>query len=257
MHDDFRGKVAVVTGSSRGIGRAIAEAFSAAGARVWFHGSDDEGRKIAEAVKQPFVRADFTSPDEVAAMARTIAAAEKRLDILVNNAGMEPVMPLEAIDFSMYDACFNVNVRAAVQLTTALLPLLKAAGADRGASVINITSIHDSVPYPHNAVYSMTKAALNMFTKVAAIEFAPHGIRVNSLAPGAIETDMNRGVIDKMGRDKFAEWIPAGRVGTVQEVVGPAMFLASDAASYVTGETLYADGAYRHHLVRYRPTAHD
>jgi gluconate 5-dehydrogenase len=250
MQVDFRGKVAVVTGSSRGIGRAIAEAFSVAGARVWFHGTSDEGRTVAEAVKQPFVRADFTRVEEIGAMAETLVAQEKRLDILVNNAGIEPIMPLDSIDWSQYEACFNVNVRAAVQLTTALLPLLKSAGA---ASVINITSIHDSVPYPHNAVYSMTKAALNMFTKVAAIELAPHGIRVNSLAPGAIETDMNREVIDKIGREKFAEWIPAGRVGTVEEVVGPALFLASDAASYVTGETLYADGAYRHHLVRYRP----
>ena len=256
MQVDLRNKVAVVTGSSRGIGRAIAEAFAAAGARVWLHGTSDEGRQVADAVGQPYLRADFTKPDEVQTMAETILAQEKRLDILVNNAGIEPIMPLDAIDFSKYEACFNVNVRAAVHLTTALLPLLKVAGTSGGASVINITSIHDSVPYPHNTVYSMTKAALNMFTKAAAIEFAPHRIRVNSLAPGAIETDINREVIDKIGREKFAKWIPAGRVGTVAEVVGPALFLVSDAASYVTGETLYADGAYRHHLVRYRPDPH-
>jgi NAD(P)-dependent dehydrogenase (short-subunit alcohol dehydrogenase family) len=260
MHADFREKVAVVTGSSRGIGRAIAEALAAAGARVWFHGSSDEGRATADTAGQPFVRADFTRVSEIGAMAEMILSQENRLDILINNAGIEPIMPLEAIDWQKYEACFNVNVRAAVQLTTALLPLLKVSGAARvngssigGASVINITSIHDSVPYPHNAVYSMTKAALNMFTKAAAIELAPQGIRVNSLAPGAIETDINREVIEKMGREKFAKWIPAGRLGTVEEVVGPALFLASDAASYVTGETLYADGGYRHHLVRYRP----
>jgi gluconate 5-dehydrogenase len=263
MHVDLKEKVALVTGSSRGIGRAIAEALAVAGARVWFHGTSDDARSVADAMEQPFVRADFTDADEVRAMADTILAQEKRLDILVNNAGIEPIMPLESIDWSKYDACFNVNVRAAVQLTTALLPLLKMSGAARfsapgvgGASVINITSIHDSVPYPHNTVYSMTKAALNMLTKAAAIELAPHGIRVNSLAPGAIETDINREVIDKIGRDKFAKWIPAGRVGTVDEVVGPALFLASDAAAYVTGETLYADGGYRHHLVRYRPESH-
>jgi gluconate 5-dehydrogenase len=256
MRVDLSGKVAAVTGSSRGIGRAIAEAFAAAGARVWFHGTSDDARPVAGAVKQPFVRADFTRTDEIRAMVETIAAKETRLDILVNNAGVEPIMPLEAIDFEKYDACFHVNVRAAVQLTTSLLPLLKTARGDGGASVINITSIHDSVPYPHNAVYSMTKAALNMFTKAAAVELAPHGVRVNSLAPGAIETDINREVIDTIGREKFAEWIPAGRVGTVEEVVGPALFLASDAASYVTGVTLYADGAYRHNLVRYRPEDH-
>src|SRR5688572_31653971 len=112
MRVDLKDKVAVVTGSSRGIGRAIAEALAVAGARVWFHGTSDEGWKVADAVEQPFVRADFTKPDEVASMAETISAQEKRLDILVNNAGIEPIMPLESLDFSKYEACFNVNVRA-------------------------------------------------------------------------------------------------------------------------------------------------
>src|SRR5688572_16400267 len=129
MRVDLKGKVAVVTGSTRGIGRAIAEAFAIAGARVWFHGTSDDGWKVADATEQPFVRADVSRPGEVTAMAETISAQEKRLDILVNNAGIEPIMPLESLDFSKYEACFNVNVRAAVQLTTSLLPLLKASGA--------------------------------------------------------------------------------------------------------------------------------
>ena len=241
---DLSGRVALVTGSSRGIGKGIAEAFKGAGARVWFHGTSEEPGRVN------YVAADFTRPTEVQRLADTIARNEQRLDILVNNAGIEPVMPLEALDLEKFDACFAVNVRAAVHLTTALLPLLKRSGC---ASVINVTSIHESVPYPHNAAYSMSKAALAMFTKTAAIELAPLKIRVNNLAPGAIETDMNRDVIEQIGREKFAEWIPAGRVGAVDEVIGPALFLASDAASYVTGATLYADGAYRHHLVRYRP----
>jgi NAD(P)-dependent dehydrogenase (short-subunit alcohol dehydrogenase family) len=246
---DLSGRVALVTGSSRGIGMGIAEAFKGAGARVWFHGTGEDP------ARDNYVAADFTKAAEVQRVADTIAQREPRLDILVNNAGIEPVMPLDAMDLARFDDCFAVNVRAAVHLTTALLPLLKRSGV---ASVINVTSIHDSVPYPHNAAYSMSKAALAMFTKAAAIELAPMKIRVNNLAPGAIETDINRGVIEQIGRDKFAAWIPAGRVGTIDEVVGPALFLASDAASYVTGATLYADGAYRHHLVRYRPgTAHE
>jgi len=243
MNVDLRDKIALVTGSSRGIGRAIAEAFECAGARVWFHGTAEQNER------QHYIRADFTNPADVQLLVQSISAAEKQPDILVNNAGIEPVMPLETIDLSNFDACFAVNVRAPLHLTTALLPLLKAAS---GASIINVTSIHDSVPYPHNAAYSMSKAALAMLTKTAAIELAPFKIRVNNLAPGAIETDINRDVIDWIGREKFAEWIPAGRVGTTDEVVGPALFLASDAASYVTGATLYADGGYRHHLVRYR-----
>jgi glucose 1-dehydrogenase len=245
MNVDLSNKVALVTGSSRGIGLAIAEAFEKAGAHVWYHGTAQHSQRPR------YVRADFMNPADVQKLADVIKKGEERLDILVNNAGYEPVMPLETIDLAKYDDCFAVNVRAPLQLTTALLPLLKKSGS---ASVINITSIHDSVPYPHNAVYSMSKAALAMFTKTASVELAPFGIRVNNLAPGAIETDINRELIAEIGRDKFAEWIPAGRVGTVEEVVGPALFLASDAASYVTGATLYADGGYRHNLVRYRPT---
>jgi gluconate 5-dehydrogenase len=247
---DLTGKVALVTGSSRGIGLAIAQAFERAGARVWCHGVDPQPPAAACPSPDRYVQADFTLPDDVTRFVSRIAGAESRLDILVNNAGIEPVMPLDALDLQKFDHCFAVNVRAPAQLTAALLPLLKASGK---GSVINITSIHQDVPYPHNAAYSMSKAALAMFTKAAAIELAPHGIRVNNLAPGAIETDMNREVIEQVGRDHFAKWIPAGRVGTVDEIVGPALFLASDAASYVTGATLHADGAYRHHLVRYRP----
>ena len=246
MNVDLTNKVALVTGSSRGIGRAIAEAFEKAGARVWYHGT----KPLPD--RKHHVAADFTRTADAQRLAETIGRTETRLDILVNNAGIEPVMPLTAMDMERFDTCFAVNVRAPMQLTTALLPLLQASG---NGSVINVTSIHDSVPYPHNSAYSMSKAALAMFTKTAAIELAPLGIRVNNLAPGAIETDINREIIDQIGGDKFAEWIPAGRVGTVDEVVGPALFLASDAASYVTGATLYADGAYRHHLVRYRPTS--
>jgi glucose 1-dehydrogenase len=249
MNIDLSGRIALVTGSSRGIGKGIAEALERSGARAWFHGPAHE-----EPARENYVAADFTKPSEVQRLAETVARHESRVDILVNNAGIEPVMPLDAMDLEKFDECFAVNVRAAVHLTTALLPLLKRSGC---ASVINITSIHESVPYPHNAAYSMSKAALSMFTKAAAIELAPHKIRVNNLAPGAIETDMNRELIRQIGRDKFAAWIPAGRAGTIDEVVGPALFLASDAASYVTGATLYIDGAYRHHLVRYRQGPHE
>ena len=98
----------------------------------------------------------------------------------------------------------------------------------------------------------MSKAALDMATKVAAIELAPLGVRINNLAPGAIETEMNRAVLDEIGRDNFAGWIPAGRVGTVDDLCGPALFLASDEAIYITGATLCADGAYGLNLLRYR-----
>jgi NAD(P)-dependent dehydrogenase (short-subunit alcohol dehydrogenase family) len=245
------GKVALVTGSTSGIGKAIAQGFAAAGARVWVHGRNTEaGEALAAALGGRFVRADLSIEGEVAALAEVVQAAESKLDVLVNNAGVEIIMPIDQLRLDDLDMIWKVNVRAPFQLTHALLPLLKAAG---GASVINITSIHDTMPYPHNAAYSASKAALAMFSKTIAVELAPQGIRVNNFAPGAVETEINREVIQEISEEKFREWIPLGRVAQTDEMIGPALFLASDASSYVTGTTLYADGAYLQNLVRYRP----
>jgi NAD(P)-dependent dehydrogenase (short-subunit alcohol dehydrogenase family) len=251
--DLFRldGKVALVTGSGRGIGQAIAEGFAAAGAKVWVNARDPvKGERIASAIGGRYIRADLSSSADIAAMVRSVQKEEKKLDILVNNAAIEVILPFEKTDLSKAEEIWRVNVRAADELTFSLLPLLKAAGR---ASIINITSIHDSMPYPHNLDYNMSKAALNMFTRTLAVELGPKGIRVNNLAPGPVETDLNREVIDSIGRDKFGEWVPLGRVSTVEEMVGPAIFLASEASSYVNGATLYADGGYMLNLVRYRP----
>lgn len=245
------GKVALVTGSTSGIGKAIAQGFAAAGARVWVHGRNAEaGEALAGELGGRFVRADLSVEDEVAALADAVRSAETKLDVLVNNAGVEIIMPIDQLRLTDLDMIWKVNIRAPFQLTHALLPLLRAAA---GASVINITSIHDTMPYPHNAAYSASKAALAMFTKAIAVELAPQGIRVNNFAPGAVETEINREVIHEIGEDKFREWIPLGRVAQTDEMIGPALFLASDASSYVTGTTLYADGAYLQNLVRYRP----
>jgi NAD(P)-dependent dehydrogenase (short-subunit alcohol dehydrogenase family) len=247
----LEGKVALVTGAGRGIGLAIAEGLAAAGARVWVNARNREaGERAARSIKGRYVHADLSSSGDIAAMVSEIRAKEEKLDILVNNAAFEVILPFEKTDFEKADAIWRVNVRAAEELTFCLLPLLRASGR---ASIINVTSIHDTMPYPHNLDYNMSKAALNMFTRTLAIELGPKGIRVNSLAPGPVETDLNREVIDSIGRDKFGEWVPLGRVASVDEMVGPALFLASDAASYVNGATLYADGGYMLNLVRYRP----
>jgi NAD(P)-dependent dehydrogenase (short-subunit alcohol dehydrogenase family) len=247
----LEGKIALITGSTRGIGEALARGFAAAGAKVWVHGREESiGRQLAEELGGHFIEADLSRSEEVRTVADTLIAAESRLDILVNNAGLEIVMPLEEMDMFAFDLIWQVNVRAAVELVRLLLPLLERSSA---GSIINITSIHDTVPYPNNAAYSMSKAALAMFTKVVALELAPRAIRVNNFAPGAVETEINRDVLDAIGRDKFREWIPLGRVATTHEMIGPALFLASDASSYVTGATLYVDGGYQQNLVRYRP----
>ena len=254
-HDLFSltGKVALVTGSTRGIGRAIAEGFAAAGARVYVHGrSAREGARVADEIGGVFLHADLEQPSDVETLVADLTKAEERLDVLVNNAGIEIKATLEHLEPDELARVMRVNFGAPVQLTRLALPLLRRSGA---ASVINVTSIHDHVPYFGNSAYCSAKAALAMFTRTVALELAPEGIRVNTIAPGAVETDINREILDEIGRHNFSEWIPLGRVAQTSEIVGPAIFLASRAASYVTGATLVVDGGYSHHLVRYRIAA--
>lgn len=245
------GKTALVTGGGRGIGKAIAQGFSAAGAKVWIVGRNEENcRKTASEIGGIFVKADLSSSEDIQNLVRQIFDEEDKLDILVNNAAQEVILPFEKLDLDVSDSIWRVNVRAVEELTHSLLPLLLKAP---GPSIINITSIHDVMPYPNNLDYNMSKAALNMFTKTLAVELGPLGIRINNLAPGPVETDINREVIEKPGRDNFAKWVPIGRVAQAEEMIGPSLFLASDASSFVNGSTLYADGGYMLNLVRYRP----
>jgi NAD(P)-dependent dehydrogenase (short-subunit alcohol dehydrogenase family) len=245
---DLSGKTALVTGASSGIGRAIARGLAGAGARVWWHAKSAADFGADAVTDGRMLAADLSRPEEIEALIERFAAQESRLDILVNNAGLERPMPIDSLERGVFDLTMAVNARAPLLLVQGLLPQLKASGK---ASVINITSLHADVPYRTNIAYCMSKAALAMFTKTAGLELAPLGIRVNALAPGAVATEINREVIDHIGRDKFASWIPAGRVAEVGDIVGPAIFLACDAAAYVTGATLTADGGYGMNLVRY------
>ena len=234
-------KTALITGATRGIGTALARGFAREGAYVLLHGRDHEsGSALAQELNGKFFPADLARPEQVDELAASIGREVSCLEM---------VMPFASFDFHLLDMMWQLNLRAPAQLIHALLPKLQAAGS---ASVINVTSIHQTVPCAHNGGYAMTKAALGMLTQTLSIELAPLGIRINNFAPGAVETDMNREIIERMRKD-FAEWIPAGRVAHTDEMIGPAVFLASDESAYVNGATLVADGGYSHNLVRYRP----
>jgi glucose 1-dehydrogenase len=168
--------------------------------------------------------------------------------VLVNNAGIEQGATLAELNPAVLATTFQVNFVAPTRLIQQLLPALRLA---QQASVINVTSIHQDVPVYGNLAYCASKAALGMATKTAALELGREGIRVNAIAPGAIETAHNRRLLDEVGRDRFAEWIPLGHVGQPADIAEIAVFLGSDAARYVNGHTLVADGGYRQHLVRY------
>ncbi len=246
----LEGKVGLVTGSTRGIGKAIAIGLAEAGARIYVHGRDEtEGTRTAQETGGTFLSADLARADAVERLASELSAAEDRLDILVNNAGFEIAARVDEVYSDVLTSVMRVNFEAPVQLTRLLLPLLKKS---QSASVINITSIHDHVPYQGNSAYCSAKAALAMFTRTIAIELGRDGIRVNAIAPGTVETDINRTVLDAIGREDFANWIPLSRIAQPSEIAGPAVFLASAAASYVSGATIVVDGAYSQNLVRYQ-----
>ena len=248
-----RDKVIVITGSTRGIGKALAQALHSLGAQVWIHGRTP--KRCAETASELcglWAAADLSDPDGVSRLCDTVQRETDVIHCLINNAAMEVPRSVAELEQGFVAQTMQVNVIAPVMTTRMLLPALKSADA---ASVINMTSIHQSIPYPHNSAYSMSKAALGMFTETAALELAQYGIRVNNLAPGAVETDINRSVIEEIGRSRFAEWIPLGRVGAAAELVGAVLYLASSASRYVTGTTLYVDGGYSQNLLRYRPAA--
>lgn len=240
----------LVTGASSGIGRAVADGFAARGARVFYLGKDERAtRAAADAGNGTAIVCDLTDAESLRSVCAELEGAVDSLDVLVNNAGVEIPAAVSTLTEEIVRSTFAVNFEAPVQLTRLMLPLLSRSPAP---SVLNITSIHDRVPSHSNSAYAASKAALRMFTETLAVELGPLGIRVNAIAPGAIATEINRDIIAKVGADAFAELIPLGRVGQVADIVGPALFLSGPEASYVSGATLVVDGAYSHHLVRYR-----
>lgn len=248
----LRGSTALVTGSTRGIGLAIARRLREDGADVIVHGrSPRVAETVAEDIGASWVAADLAEPTAVAGMLAELAG--RQIDIVVNNAAVEPGGTLERTTPETLRETYQVNLFAPVEIVRGLLPSLRRS---RRPVVVFVSSIHQSVPYFGNAAYASSKAALSMYMRTLAIELGPEGIRVNSVAPGAIATDINREVLAEIGEERFREWIPLGRVGDASEVAAVTSFLCSPDASYVHGSTLTADGAYSQHLVRYRDPSH-
>ncbi|WP_420002631.1 SDR family NAD(P)-dependent oxidoreductase [Arenibacterium sp. LLYu02] len=255
MNRDFAGKTALVTGANRGIGWAIVEELAARGAQIALHARRIDAELLertaalarqTDTVILP-LSGDLGEEGAIAHIMAQLDAQVSRLDLLVNNAGFESAAALEELPLADWDAVLKVNLTAPFQLAQAACQRMKQTG---GGVVINISSIHDEVPRKGFTHYSVAKAGLKMLSRCAAVEWAEYGIRVLTLSPGAIETDINREVIEEIGRDTFADWIPLG-VGQPQDVAHLVAFAASDQARYMTGTELYLDGGYMRNLVRY------
>ena len=246
-------KVAVVTGSSSGIGEAIALAFAQEGAAVVVNYSrhEDAAQKVLEKIegaggKGLVVGADVSDPKEVEAMVQQATDAFGRLDIMVNNAGMERKMPFLETPFEVWQETIAVNLTGTWLGCQAAAKRMVSQG-DPGR-IINVSSVHEDLAMPTNAPYCATKGGVRMLMRTLAVELAPHNITVNDIAPGAIETPMDAPLEEHPDEMKeLLSEIPLGRMGKPEEVANLALFLASDDSSYVTGSTLFVDGGMIRH----------
>jgi dehydrogenase/reductase SDR family member 4 len=240
----LRDKVAIVTGASRGIGRAIAEAFVREGARVVICGRkadtlNEVAREIGPAVT-PIV-CHVGRADQIKSMVEAVTRDFGRIDILVNNAATNVAqMPCLQVDEGMFDKMVEVNLKSAFRLTQLVAPGMCERGS---GSIINISSVSGVRPQFEGLLYSMTKAALNMMTQSYALELGPKGVRVNAIAPGLIQTVLSEYYWkDEARREKRIDTQPIRHLGQPMEIAEVAVLLASDRSSFMTGQTIVVDG---------------
>jgi glucose 1-dehydrogenase len=249
----LRNKVAVITGSSLGIGSAIALAFAREGAAVAvdYRSHPDEAKEIVDKVEGSggraiSIHADVSSPDDVKNLIQRAVEEFGRLDVMVNNAGMEEKMPFLDTPLDVWNKTIAVNLTGAwLGCQEAARQMVRQGGAGH---IINVSSVHEDLPMPTNAPYCATKGGLRMLMRTIAVELASYNITVNNIAPGAVDTPMDAPLKEDANQmQKLLSEIPLRRMGKPEEVASLAVYLASDAASYVTGSTFVIDGGMMRH----------
>ena len=240
---DLSARIALVTGASRGIGRAIAKQLAAQGAHVIAAAREENARPVADEITASGGRAepiamDVTAPASAEATVKGVMERHGRLDILVNNAGIAKDQLMLRMKRDDWDAVLATNLTAAFALTQAALkPMIK----QRRGRIVCISSVVGQRGNAGQANYAASKAGLIGFAKSVALEVASRGVTVNVVAPGLIETDMTRGITDA-AREDWAARIPLGRLGTPEDIAAAVCFLASDEASYITGQVVAVNG---------------
>jgi NAD(P)-dependent dehydrogenase (short-subunit alcohol dehydrogenase family) len=242
------GKVALVTGGSKGLGKAMARGLAEAGADVVISSRhENELRAALDEILEGtgrrgrFVVADMSRREQAAQLAHTALEQMGRVDVLINNAGTNKPEAIDAISDETWDAVLEINLSSVMALTRALVPQMKARGWGR---IIHIASVMAFTSKEKRNTYSATKAALLGLARASALDLGAHGITVNCIAPGPFLTDLPASVLSEAETKAFAERTALGRWGNPRELVGPALLLASDAGSYITGQALVVDGGY-------------
>lgn len=243
---DLTGRVALVTGGSKGLGKAMARGLAEAGAGVVISSRHQDELEAAaveiragnDAKVVPVV-ADMTRREDVARLAATALETMGRVDILINNAGSNSPQPIDEIRDETWDALIELNLSSCMALTRALVPGMKGR---RWGRIIHISSIMGLASAGGRNAYSATKSALIGLARASALDLGPFGITVNCLAPGPFLTDLPASLLDESQRQHFADQTGLGRWGRPEELIGPALLLATEAGSYITGETIVVDG---------------
>ena len=245
----LRNKIAVITGAARGIGRACAERLLTEGAKVVIADIDsgrlnETAKEIGSSENVLAVLTDVSKKEQVEALVTVAVNKFGRVDIMVNNAGVAMVQDFLDITKADYDRVLGINLEGAFWGTQAAARQMIAQGG--GGVIVNMSSINSGLANPRVATYAITKGGMNQITGTAAVAFARNGIRVVGVGPGTIDTEMVRGdfVSDATDQAILAR-TPLGRYGTAAEIAAVVAFLASDDASYITGETIYPDGGRR------------
>ncbi len=245
---DLTGRVALVTGGNKGLGKAMARGFAEAGADVIIASRNESELKSAlEEIlagtgrRGAYFVADVSDRSEIKKLADRALSKMGKVDILVNNAGMNAPQAIDAISDETWDRVLEVNLSSVMALTRELVPQMKERKWGR---VVHISSIMAQVSKEKRNVYSATKAALIGMARASALDLGPFGVTVNCLAPGPFLTDMPMSVLSDAEKQIFAERTALNRWGQPRELVGPALMLCSDAGSYVTGQVLFVDGGY-------------
>ncbi|MDN4590614.1 3-oxoacyl-ACP reductase [Xenophilus aerolatus] len=242
----LKGRTALITGGSRGIGRMIAEGYLAAGARVYISARkaaacDQTAKELSALGHCVSLPADVSTMEGIRGLVDAYAKHEDSLDILVNNAGAAWGAPYDEFPESGWDKVTDLNMKTPFFLTQALTPMLKKAATDHLAKVIHIASIDGISVNPWETYsYAASKAGLIHLTKRMALRLAPERIVVSAIAPGPFASDMNKDARDH--GDEVAERVPLGRIGSTEDMAGAAVYLASRAGDYVVGSTLVVDG---------------
>lgn len=248
MYPDLKNKVVVVTGASSGLGKAIAQRFAKEGAKVVVdYLSEDENPDLvieeikAEGGEAAKIQGDVSQEQDVKRMIDFAIETYGTLDIMVNNAGIQAEIPTEELSLESWNKVISTNLTGCFLGSREAIKYMldhKIKG-----SVINMSSVHQQIPWPHFAHYAASKGGIKLLTETLALEYASDGIRVNSIAPGAINTPINaKKFADPEAKKDVLDLIPMGYIGKPEEIAACVVWLASSEASYITGITIYADG---------------